>query len=376
MMRNREKFNFRHLLKTFRLIGIAVSAMLVTLFMIIMFGSMDDEVSGKGVVAGIREYDVKSLVDAQCIKIFRKEGEAVAAGDPLMELDSRHLQDRITLLKHEFKELQMRVSAKEKELELVRKDPLPDYYRNTELELAEAKERFALAQKEFATYSDLYNKKAVTRKEFLQVELNLLNCRMNIQRLARDLQLVKGGMAQQIIARTSDELAQLRHQASAKKDEVAMAERSLDDYIIKAPDSGILTGIPPRPGNYYTKGDIVAKVSVDKYKKVIGMLPENQIYKVQRGQVVRIKSNQYNYLDYGYFYGKVDAVYQLPEEINGIKYYPVKIVLPDKNMPLRFGSGCEVTVITGREKILALLLGIRSRDYLVRRGLKAPAQRR
>ena len=112
-----------------------------------------------------------------------------------------------------------------------------------------------------------------------------------------------------------------------------------------------------------------AKFAANKYKKVIGLIPENQIYKVRRGQRVRIEANQYNYLDYGYFYGQVDAVYQLPEKVDGHYYYPVKILLTNERMPLRFGSGCKVTIITGRERVLALLLGIRSQDYLVRRGI-------
>ena len=370
-----EKFNFQRMLRTFRRIGLVILLLLVILFGLVLFGSMDDEVTGTGVVAGIREYDLKSLVDAPSIKIFHHEGEELEAGEPVMELDSRHQKDRIVLLKHQLLELTDRVSAKEKELALLRRDPLPDYYRNTEFELAESRERLKLAEKEFEVYTDLYNKKAVTRKEFLQVELNLLSCRMTTQRLERDLKRLESGMAQQILDHANDELAQLRHQLSAKKDELAMAERALDDYIIRAPDSGVLTEIPPRPGNYYSKGDAVAKFSANKYKKVIGMIPENQIYKVKRGQVVRIKANQYNYLDYGYFYGKVDAVYQLPEVTDGMNYYPVKIVLSNESMPLRFGSGCEVTIITGRERILAMLLGIRSKDYLVRRGLTAPHQK-
>ena len=84
---------------------------------------------------------------------------------------------------------------------------------------------------------------------------------------------------------------------------------------------------------------------------------------------MRIKASQYNYLDYGYFTGQVETIYQLPEKIDGVNYYPVKILINGEQMPLRFGSGCEVTVITGRERVLALLLGIRSKDYLVRRGL-------
>ncbi len=369
-----EKFNFRRLLKTFRRIGIAIFVMLLALFMIVIFGSMDDEVNGNGIVAGIREYDLKTLVDAQSVKILHYEGQEVAAGEPVMELDSRLQREKITLLKHQLQELKNIVSAKEKALELLRRDPLPDYYRNTELELAAAREKLKLAEKEFEVYSDLFAKKTVTRKEFLQVELNLLSNRMTAQRLERDLKRLEDGMAQQIIDRARDELQQLRHQLAGKKDELEMEIRRLDDYIIRAPDDGVLTDIPPRPGNYYSKGDIVAKFAANKYKKVVGMIHESQIYKVRRGQIVRIKAGQYNYLDYGYFYGKVDAIYQLPEKIDNAYYYPVKILLSDEKQPLRFGSSCEVTIITGRERILALLLGIRSKDYLVRRGLKAPKE--
>ena len=369
MVYQSEKFNFQRLLKTFRRIGYVIALLFLVLFLIIVFGKMNDEVSGKGIVAGIREYDLKSLVDAPSIKIFHHEGDEIPAGEPVMELDSRNQREKITLLKHQLQELETIVSAKEKALAILKRDPLPDYYRNTELELEAAKERLKLAEKEFQVYSTLYEKKAVTRKEFLQIELNLLSSRMTYQRLERDVKRLEDGMAQQIIARAKDELQQYKHQLSAKKDELAMETRRLDDYIIKAPDSGILTDIPPRPGNYYTKGDAVAKFAANKYKKVIGLIPENQIYKVRRGQRVRIEDNQYNYLDYGYFYGQVDAIYQLPEKVDGYYYYPVKVVLTNERMPLRFGSGCRVTIITGRERVLALLLGIRSQDYLVRRGI-------
>lgn len=364
-----ETFNFRQFIQASRRIGCGIFLMLGMLLGIIVFGSMDDEVCGSGIVAGIREYDLKALVSAPSVKIFHHEGEEVAPGDPVMELDSRSQREKITLLKHELKELEMKVAAKEKAFEITRRDPLPDYYRNTELELDAAKEKLKLAEKEFVIYSDLFSKKTVTRKEFLQIELNLLSCRNTVARLERDRKRLDDGMAQQIVNRAKDELEQLRHQLSGKRDELAMEIRRLDDYIIRAPDHGVITEIPPRPGNFYNRGDAVAKFAAHKYKKIIGMIPEGQIYKVHSGQSVRIESNQYNYLDYGYFPGTVDEVYQLPEKIDGVNYYPVKILLDDERFPLRFGSGCEVTIITGRERIIALLMGIRSKDYFVRRGL-------
>ena len=362
-----EKFNFRRLVGRFRRIGIGIGALMLVMLGIVIFGKMDDEVTGNGTVAGIREYDLKALVDAPSVRIVHHEGEEVPAGEPIMDLDSRPQREKIVLLRHELQELETAVSAKQKALELLRRDPLPDYYRNTELELAAARERLKLAEKEFEVYSDLYSKKTVTRKEFLQVELNLLSTRMTVQRLERDRKRLEEGMAQQIVDRAEDELTQLRHRLSAKRDELAMEVRHLDDYVIRAPDSGIITDIPPRPGNYYAKGDAVAKFAANRNKKVIGLIHESQIYKVEPGQPVRIKARQYNYLDYGYFNGRVEVVYQLPEKIDGSNYYPVKILIDSEQMPLRFGSGCEVTIITGRERILALMLGIRSKDYWTRR---------
>ena len=364
-----EKLNFQKQLKVFRRVGVTIIILLCGLFGVVLFGSMDDEVTGIGSVAGIREYDLKVLVNAQSVKILRHEGEEVERGEPLMQLDDRNQRDAVALLRHEVKALETEVSAKEKALTLLKRDPLPDYYRNTELELAAARERLKLSEKEFEVYSDLYKRKTVTRKEFLQVELSLLSNRMSVQRLERDLKKLEEGMAEQIIDRATDELKLLQQRLAAKKDELQMAIRHLEDYIIRAPDAGIVTDIPPRPGNYYTKGDVAAKFAAHKNKKVIGLIHESQIYKVEPKQPVRIEAKQYNYLDYGYFSGKVDVIYQLPVEIKGMNYYPVKILLTDEKMPLRFGSGCEVTIITGRERIIAVLLGIRSKDYLARRGL-------
>ena len=364
-----EKINFQKQLKVFKRVGVTIITLMSGLFGVVLFGSMDDEVTGQGTVAGIREYDLKVLVNAQSVAILRHEGEEVQRGEILMKLDSRNQEDKITLLKHEVKVLETEVAAKEKALTLLKRDPLPDYYRNTELELGTARERLKLSEKEFEVYSDLYKRKTVTRKEFLQVELSLLANKMSVQRLERDLKRLEDGMAQQIIDRAKDELLLLQQKLDSKKDELKMAIRHLEDYVIRAPDAGIVTEIPPRPGNYYTKGDVAAKFAANKNKKVIGLIHESQIYKVEPGQLVRIEAKQYNYLDYGYFSGKVEVVYQLPVEINKANYYPVKILLTDEKMPLRFGSGCEVTIITGRERIIAVLLGIRSRDYLARRGL-------
>ena len=368
-MHQQNRIRMREQLKVFQRIILTIVVLALVMIGVMIFGSMDDEVTGDGTVEGIRQYQLKTLVSAKVTKVLRYEGEEVQPGEALLEFDSRNQQDEIVRLKNAVKELELNISVKEKALALLLKDPLPVYYRHTENQLTEAKERLSKATTELEVYKKLYEQKVVTRREFLKIELDHLTSRMAVERLQEDWKKLQDGMARQIIEQAQEELRLLRQKLQGQRDELAMAERHLEDYVLRAPDAGIITESPPRPGGYYAKGDTVIKFSANQRKKVIGLISEKQVFKVEPGQRVRIYAKQYNYLDYGYFEGKVDVIYQLPVERGGINYYPVKILLTDEKQPLRFGSGCEVTIITGRERIIFALLGLRSKDYLKRRGL-------
>ena len=363
------RIRMREQLKVFQRIIITIIVLVLIMVCVMIFGSMDDEVTGIGIVEGIREYQLKTLVSAKVTKVYRHEGEEVSPGEALLEFDTRNQRDEILRLKNAVKELELNISVKEKALELLLKDPLPAYYRHTRNQLSEAKERLSKATTELDVYKKLYEQKVITRREFLKIELDHLTSRMAVARLEEDWKKLQDGMAKQIIDQAEEELRLLRHKLKGQRDELSMAERHLEDYILRAPDAGIITDSPPRPGGYYAKGDTVIKFAANQRKKIVGLISEKQVFKVEPGQKVRIYAKQYNYLDYGYFEGKVDVVYQLPVERDGMNYYPVKILLTDEKQPLRFGSGCEVTIITGRERIIFALLGLRSKDYLKRRGL-------
>ena len=353
----------RNRFKIFRRIILFILLIFLTIVLIMCFGSMDDNVEGQGTVVGIREYDLKTIVSAKIIRIHHNQGEQVNRGDLLLEFDSRDQRDRIKSLEHELQELLHEQQVKEQSLRILRKDPLPDYFRHTKLQLEEAKERFARNEHELNVYADLYKRKAITRREFLRVELDHLNSQMALRRLQEDWKKLQSGMAADIIIRAEKELALLKKRIEGKKLEIAIARKKLEDYKIYAPDDGVLTDIPPRPGGFYARGEVVVKFSANRNKKVIAYIDEKLIFKVAPGQSVRIYCQQYNYLDYGYFSGTVTDIFQLPVKVNDINYYPVRIVLSDEKYPLRFGSGCEVTIITGRDRIISIILGIKSKGF-------------
>ena len=373
----RERKNFlaghsgvRNRFRVFRRIVVAILCLFMTIVLIMCFGRMDDVVEGRGTVVGIREYDLKTLVSAKTVRIYHHEGEEVKRGDILVEFDSRDQRDKIAMLKHELEELLHEQEVKEQSLKILRKDPLPDYFRHTKLQLEEAKERFARNEHELKVYTDLFNRKAITRREFLRVELDHLNSNMALKRLNEDWKKLQSGMAKDIVIKAEKELELLKKRISGKRKEIDLATKQLEDFKLVAPDVGVLTDIPPRPGGFYERGEVVVKFSANQNKKVIALVDEKQIFKVAPGQKVRIYCQQYNYLDYGYFTGRVTDIYQLPVKDNGVNYYPVRIVLSDEQYPLRFGAGCDVSIVTGRDRIMFVILGLRGKGFWDRRKQK------
>lgn len=357
----------RNRFKVFRRIIAAILTLVLVIVIIMCFGSMNDTVEGDGTVVGIREYDLKTLVSAKTVKIYHHEGEEVKKGDLLVEFDSRDQRDKIDMIKHELEELLHEQEVKEQALKILRKDPLPDYFRHTKLQLEEAKERFARNEHELKVYADLFARKAITRREYLRVELDHLNSNMALKRLSEDWKKLQSGMAKDILNKAVKELELLKKRIEGKRKEIVVATNQLEDFKLFAPDHGVLTDIPPRPGGFYERGEVVVKFSANQNKKVIALIDEKQIFKVVPGQPVRIYCQQYNYLDYGFFTGRVTDIYQLPIKQNGANYYPVRIVLSDEQYPLRFGAGCEVTIVTGRDRIIFVLLGLRGKGFWERR---------
>jgi multidrug resistance efflux pump len=350
--------SIRHRFKIFRIIISLIFLLIFVLLLIACFGSMEDAVKGDGTVVGIREYDLKTLVSAKIIQVYHHSGSEVERGELLAEFDSRDQKDKIARLEHELEELIEEQQVKEEELKIIRKDPLPEHFRHTRLQLEEAKERLAKHEHELKDYPELFQRKAITRREYLEVQLAHLASQMTVRRHQEDWEKVNSGIAQDILNKAEKEYSLLKKRIEGKRKEIEVAVKQLDDYKLYAPDAGVVTDIPPRPGSFFERGEVVVKFSANQNKKVIALIDEKLIFKVAPGQSVRIYCDQYNYLDYGYFTGRVTHIYQLPVEKNGMNYYPVRIVLDEEQYPLRFGSGCEVTIVAGKERIISVILGL------------------
>jgi multidrug resistance efflux pump len=329
---------------------------MIVILSIMFLGYMENTTSGRGVFEGFYEYQMKSSVMSKIKKIVKNEGDKIKKGDVLLYLDDRDLREKIELAKNDIAELESQIDVAEAELEVKKHDPLPKEYRHTKISLDTALLKCQKSEKEQEIFQKLYDRNVISLLALQQKQLNHLSNLSEYKTRQKDYTLLQNGLAKKIIAKAASELALLKTKLKNKKNELALLSQHLDDYVFKSPEDGIIRYIPNKPGAYVVPGDTMVRIATTDKKKFTVYIDEKHIFRIQEGQKARISSSQYNYLEYGYFTGKVIHIGGMPEKRGLTNFYPVKIMLTEEPQAIRLGSTGEADIITGRERIIICLM--------------------
>ncbi|MBO5688329.1 MAG: HlyD family efflux transporter periplasmic adaptor subunit [Lentisphaeria bacterium] len=350
--------SFQTKLKVFRKLMFIIFCLLACGAGMVLLGRMDDIVYGRGVIEGLREYEIKSTVQSRISALHFRPGDNVRKGELLLEIDDRELKQKHLQLSHTVMELEAELKLKEAQLALTRHDPLPKEYRHTSIQVQEAREKEVKSRRELQTFRDLRAKDAIAEMELQRKEIEYIQHQAELKRQEEDFQKLRSGMADKIIAAAEAEIAWLKSRLNGRKKELAMLETQLSEYQFRAPEHGTLAYIPTKIGEYVAPGDTLAILAAEGPRKFKAYVNEKDIYKVREGNKVRIASSQYNYFEYGYFYGTVYAIEELPQQQGTNNCYAVRIRMDEKANMLRLGSTGEAEIIVGRDFIFRVLSGI------------------
>lgn len=353
-----KKDNIHKKLKVFRFLIIFTIFILITGILVLFFFKMEDTVYATGKLVGRYDYEMKARVQSSITEIMKKEGESVKKGDIIIKLDMTLLQDKITLLKNEIKELQAELSVKKTAYDVLKNNPLPKEYRHVYTEFEEQKKRVEQSEKNLPVYRALYEKMAISRIEYEKYEIAHIQNKANLVKAEDDLNRVKDGMTEKILKQCEEETRLLEQKLESKKKILEITEQHIIDYTIVAPEDGIVTDIPLPLGHHVENGNVIVKMSYIKEKKYIAYVGERYVYKIRVDQPVRITSSQYNYLNFGYFEGKVLKVNELPVKKDNVNLYPVEVLVTHEPYELKLGSSAEIMIGTGKASIIVCLLGL------------------
>ena len=242
---------------------------------------------------------MRAPADGRIARIDFSEGEAVQAGDLLLEYDSKAL-----LLKKETKQAKLERATEELRL-LEKANPTwQEEIRVQERALETAGARTAAARQDFERVQKLWSNGLVAREMFDQSFAELREAESEQRRQEAEVQLVSKASPS---SRTEQiEVLHLRDAEAQKavihrlEAELAGLEDLLTRSRIFAPISGILTTyrFQEKIGEFLEEGDFVCEIDDDERVVIEMPVPEKEIDTIEMGQPVKFKVRGYPHLSF------------------------------------------------------------------------------
>lgn len=296
-------------------------------------GTIDVSVSASGKVVPAFEEIVNSPIDSKILEVYKKGGDSVSLGTPILRLD---LQTAETDYQKQLDEEKM----KELQLEQLR---IQNRSKLSEMEMQLKVSRMELNRKSVELRNERYldSLGAGTADKVLQVELDY-----NVSRLKLEEDEQKY-LNEQATAEADFRVKQLELEIFRK--ELAETRRTLEDAQIRAPRTAILTYVNNDIGARVAKGEQVAIVSDLSHFKVEGEIADTYGDRVAAGSRATLKIGNEK------LEGTVSDVTPLSK--NGVISFTVQLA-EDNHPRLRSGLKTDVYVMTAiKDSVLRIANG-------------------
>ncbi|HVE70145.1 MAG TPA: HlyD family efflux transporter periplasmic adaptor subunit [Thermoanaerobaculia bacterium] len=296
-------------------------------------GAVEATLQASGTVVPLIEQVVSSPVEARVLRVGRRAGAPVKAGDELLTLDTAatrldvdRLGDRVSAEQSENVQLRLRldetIASLRAQLEQKKLDAEIVHYTATQKE--------KLRSEGLTAEADALAAQAQARKT--NIELRQLN-----EALARAEQSRRA----QLAAAQSELVSAMRDREESR--------RQLDLAMLRADRDGVLTWVVPEEGATVRRGDVVARIADLSSYRVTGTISDVHSSRIAPGMRAWVK------LDGESLGGVVDSVD--PRIEAGVMKFSVTLDAPS-HPRLRNNLRADVLVVTGR----------RTNTLVVRRG--------
>lgn len=211
-------------------------------------------------VVGTLEWDrVELTADAAepIVSIAVHEGEAVTAGQLILDLDARRVQAQLDQARALFDQQRARLAELER-------GPRSELKAQARAQLAGAEGSLASARNELERVRPLVSKKLLSPQD-----LDKAQAAYDTARAARDAG--RAALMQLETGSTQEELDQARAASAAAAAAVRALEVSLERLEVRAPAAGVIDDLPLEPGERPQAGAVVAVL-------LAGQAPHARIY--------------------------------------------------------------------------------------------------
>ena len=303
-------------------------------------GTIEVSVSASGKVVPAFEEIINSPINTRILEVYRKGGDSVDVGTPILKLD---LQSAETEYKKQLDEEQMKRYQLE-QLEVNNSTYLSDL----EMQVKVAEMKLNRMEVELRNERYLDSLGSGTTDRVHQAELNFKTGKLELEQLHQQL------INERKVKAADLKVKQLEYEIFRKS--LAETKRTLDDAQVRSPRKAILTYINNQIGAQVGEGTQIAVISDLSHFKVEGEIADTYGDRVAAGgrAIVKIGSEKLE--------GQVSSVTPLSK--NGVISFTVQLE-NDSHRRLRSGLKTDVYVMNAvKEDVLRLA----NASYYVGRG--------
>ena len=342
--------------------AVAILAALISLFLF----EIEDTIYADGVIIPEHTFELVGHVDAHVKKFNFRTGDDVREGDVIAELDSRAYEAAAIAADAAVKELAAELEVKKAELAILEKEPLPKELWYSKTNLRECQEKVERTRDRLERSKKLQLVSAISKIEFEKAELEAIASEAELARAKENARRVDEGLGQQYIEKAKRDVGLVAAKLEGKKAELAFLQKQIDECKLVAPATGRLVELDCKNTWYVARGKVAAKIASGNRSRAIARVDARVVRKVKPGQRVRVTSDVYNKLQYGNFSGVVKWIGDIPltdAPASAITQYPVEVELDPEGYVLKYGSGVELAIVTGKQPAIFALLNMSDEDF-------------
>lgn len=328
---------------------------------LLLFVPVDERIMATGTISSERDTYLHAPEDGVLKAILAWEGEAVAKGQPVLQLDDTEHQAELKQIEANIEKARSELEFQKARLERTARLPLPKEFWHMQEELGIARERIRQSTVELDRSTELQAKGLLSQQEVERSRLAVEIARSEESKTQDKLRILGEGLETTILTEAGAEIQNAQSALRALEIQRDLRRESIERGILRSPEDGIVTLLNKRrPGQKVLRGEDLAHVAHGEATRVQIFAGENQYHRVKLGQRVLMKSKSFDTLRHGYIEGRVVRVAIEPERENdqttaGPAY---RVVAQVEKTPqtLVIGSTVEARIVIQRIPFWKLLL--------------------
>lgn len=349
-------------------------------------------ISANGTVQPAQSVNVSPKSSGVLKQLLVKEGDRVVTGQVLAQMDDSNLQGQLLQAQaqiataqanlnklesgnrpQEIAQAQAQLAAAEANLEKLVAGNRPQEIAQARSQLTAAEANLQQAQLNFTQNQRLFSSGALSQREFDTSQTALATARAQVEQAKQAVNLQQTGTRPEEIAAARAQVEQLRQalslqQAGSRSEDIAAAraqvlnaqgqlktvQTQINDTVIRAPFSGVITRKFADPGSFVTPTTSSSAVSSATSSSILALAATNQIVaKVPETSISRIKVGQRVTIDADAFPGKsfTGTVVQVANQSTvdqNVTNFEVKASIDDRQNNLQAGMNVNAKFSVGQ----------------------------